>query len=359
MNGRQPLHLIQIVRRFGPVGGMERYVWELSRELAALGCRVTVLCEQLLADAPPPDIDLVELGVVAPKPRWLAHLRFSARVSAWLSAHPEHGRIIHSHERTAAHHFTTFHGPPFASMLDKPWWQRISPRVYANLWLERRELCAPHVRAVIPNSPLIAEALRRHYPAIAERIEQPIAPGVGDVAPRPARITPTSGGVIGFIGKEWKRKGLDIAVRAVASARRQRPDLQFIVAGPEPAAVRHLFADWSDGYTLLGETDSAPLYAQFDLLLHPARQEPYGMVIAEARAAGVALLVSDACGIADELEAGAVLPLNSGTGEWANAIERCIGQQQQPIHRSWRCVAEEQIACYRRHPNAASNPADQ
>jgi len=36
-----PLNIVLIVRRYGPVGGMERYVWEMSREIAELGHRVT------------------------------------------------------------------------------------------------------------------------------------------------------------------------------------------------------------------------------------------------------------------------------------------------------------------------------
>lgn len=350
-----PFNIALIVRRYGPVGGMERYVWEISREMAALGHQITILCEQLLAEPTPDKIRVIELGAVSPKPRWLAHLRFSARVSAWLTAHPETDRIIHSHERTAEHQFTTFHGPPFASVKQKPWWQRISPRIYANLWLERRELCAPQVRAIIPNSPLIADALCRYYPSVAALLTDPIAPGVGDIPPRPNRQVPENGGVVGFIGKEWKRKGLDIAVAIVAAMRRQRPEIEFIVIGPEPEAVRPLFREWRGGYTLMGETDATPLYAQFDLLLHPARQEPYGMVIAEAQAAGVPVLISDACGIAANLNPEMVLSAGADVSEWVRAAEQRIATQPTIVTRHWRTVAEEQLACYEKHNPAADN----
>ena len=343
------LHIVLIVRRYGPAGGMERYVWEISREMAALGHHVIILCEQLLAETAPDKVQIIELGCVSPKPRWLAHLRFSAKVSAWLKAHPEHKRIVHSHERTGEHQFTTFHGPPFAAVKNKPWWQRISPRIYANLWLEQRELCAPQVKAIIPNSILIADALRQYYPSIATRLTNPITPGTGDIPGRADHQISPLGGVIGFIGKEWKRKGLDTAVAIVAKVRQQRPDIEFMVAGPSPDEIAHLFHDWSGGFTLLGETDSRPLYAQLDLLLHPARQEPYGMVIAEAQSAGVPVLVSDACGIAGELEHAAVLSLDTDISDWANAVEKRIGQQTIVARRSWETVAEEQIDMYRQY----------
>jgi len=343
------LNIVLVVRRYGPVGGMERYVWEMSREMVALGHQVTILCEQIEAEAAPDGMHIVELGSVAPKPRWLAHLRFSAKVSKWVAAHPSESMIIHSHERTGVHQFSTFHGPPFAAVKNKPWWQRISLRIAANLWLEHREVCGAQVKAVTPNSPLIAHALRQYYPATASRLTAPVTPGVSPIPARPNRQISPTGGIIGFVGKEWKRKGLDIAVAIVAEVRKQRPDLILMVAGPDPDDIRHLFQAWDDGFQLLGETDSTPLYAQFDLLLHPARQEPYGMVIAEARAAGVPVLISDACGIASELDQDAVLNINASISDWVTAIETKIGQQMPSVTRSWKAVAQEQIAMYQQY----------
>lgn len=119
-----------------------------------------------------------------------------------------------------------------------------------------------------------------------------------------------------------------------------------MVAGPAPEKIRHLFAGWQEGYSLLGETDSTPLYAGFDLLLHPARQEPYGMVIAEARAAGVPVLVSSACGIATELEPESVLDLAADNAAWVRRCSALIGQPSGSTVRSWETVAREQFDCY-------------
>ena len=41
------MKILHVVRRYGPVGGMERYVWELTHELRKLGHEVEVLCELL------------------------------------------------------------------------------------------------------------------------------------------------------------------------------------------------------------------------------------------------------------------------------------------------------------------------
>ncbi|MDQ6956943.1 MAG: glycosyltransferase family 4 protein, partial [Mariprofundaceae bacterium] len=83
----KPLVIAQICRRFGPVGGMERYVWELCRELASMGHQVHVLCEINLCSEPLSRVNIHELGVIPPKPRWLSYLRFSRRVHIWLEQH--------------------------------------------------------------------------------------------------------------------------------------------------------------------------------------------------------------------------------------------------------------------------------
>lgn len=342
-----PMHIVQIVRRFTPNGGMERYVWELCRELAAVGQRVTVLCERQETPEPTGLIEVVTLGSIKPKPRWLSHLRFSRRVADWLQSHADEAAVIHSHERTGNHHVTTFHGPPFAAIRQKPWWQKLSPRIYANLWLEKREVCGKQVEAVVPNSVLIAERLAAFYPCIGGRFTAPVPPGVDPFPPRPARNIQENGGIVGFVGKEWQRKGLDIAVSIVGQMRKTRPELVFRVAGPEPDAVRHLFSDWDGGYELLGRADVRDFYRDIDLLIHPARMEPFGMVITEAMSAGVPVLVSDQCGARSEVPAEQVLGLEQPHEVWTGVANTLIGTTPAPYRRSWQQVTMEQLTIYR------------
>lgn len=342
---------LHVVRRYGPVGGMERYVWELTRALAQAGQPVTVVCERLHAPAPA-GIDVHELGEVAPRPRWLALLRFSRRVERWLREHPQPGVLIHSHERLGVHQLTTFHGPPFATVLERPWRRWLSLRVRMQLWLERRELLGANVRAVVPNSPLIAQQLLRYYPEVRERLCAPVPPGVAAGPVRPARRAPAEGGVIGFVGKEYKRKGLEQAVAIVAELRRRRPKAELWVVGPDPSEVESLFAGWRGGYRLLGWSSDPAVYANMDLLLHPARAEPYGMVIAEAMAAAVPVVISDRCGIAPEVSprAGSVLSLEASPTAWIVACEQQLARALPPggFVRGWPQVAAEQLAVYRR-----------
>jgi len=46
-------------------------------------------------------------------------------------------------------------------------------------------------------------------------------------------------------------------------------------------------------------------YSEFDVLLHPALAEPYGMVTSEAMAARVPVVISDRCGAESHVAANA------------------------------------------------------
>jgi UDP-glucose:(heptosyl)LPS alpha-1,3-glucosyltransferase len=329
----QPLRVLHVVRRYGPVGGMERYVWEVTRELRDLGHEVLVICEVCMAEKPA-GIRVVELGACRPRPRWLALLHFGNHVATWLAQHPQLGSLIHSNERLSRHDVTTFHGPPFATIFDKPWWRWLSIRVAMQLFLERRELSV--ARYIVPNSQFIKQQLSDYYPALQHKLTEPV---------------PADGGVIGFVGKEWQRKGLPFAVEVVKRLRRTRPHLKFRVVGPAVADIQHLFDDAGNDQ-LLGWSTVAH-YAEFDVLLHPAKAEPYGMAISEAMAACVPVVISDRCGAAPQVsaEAGAVLSLDAGVDAWVAALEqqlaRTIAVPQ--FVRSWREVAQEYEIIYRDH----------
>ncbi len=333
--------IAQVVRRYGPVGGMEKYVWELTRELARRGHPVLVVCERKMCEDFP-GITVHETGAIRQRPRWLSLLRFSNRVEAYFADHP--GYLIHSHERLGIHHVTTFHGPPFATIFEKPWHRRLSLRVWMQLWLEKRELLSAAL--VVPNSPLIREMLGKYYPEAKQT--DPVPPGVEPGKIRPGHPVPVNGGVVGFVGREWKRKNLEMALEIVARLSKRRPELKLLIYGPDPSEIDSLVS--KRGFDLECRGWKDPDYAEMDLLLHPAKAEPYGMVVAEALAARVPVVISDHCGIATYLDgdSGEVLGLEQGEEEWAQACERQLSREVFPasFSRSWGEVADEYERIY-------------
>ena len=346
------MKLLYVVRRYGTVGGMERYVWETTRELSLQGHEVTVLCQRCHAPSPA-GVVTHELGNIPARPGWLALLRFSWQVKNWLRQNPRPGFVIHSHERLDIHDITTFHCTPFATIRDKPIWKRLSLRVAMHLYMERRELATAKI--IVPNSNIIRDQLAHYYPAFKHKLAKPITPGV---VAAPLQIqakpnVPANGGVIAFIGHEWKRKGLPFAVKIVAELRRSRPELVLWVIGPEPESIHHLFTDWNGGYRLLGWQNDNRYLTKIDVLLHPAHSEAYGMVISEAMAAQVPVVVSNACGAAQDVheKSGSVVSQQASLNEWVQALQVQLlrTSSSTSFNRSWREIADEYGCIYRQY----------
>ncbi len=354
------MQLVHVARRYGPVGGMERYVWELTNHLHQLGFDVVVLCETNLSNTSN-GIQVHELGKVTSRPRWIGYMQFSNLVSLWLKSNPHPQRLVHSHERLKDHQVTTIHGSVFATVLDKPWWKLISLRIWMQLYLEKRELSTASY--IVPNSFLMKKQLAHYYPNFAKKLTQPIIPGVETpnaqyTTPKEKRAIAQDAGRIVFVGYEWKRKGLAFAVSIVEHLQKTRPHLEFHVVGPEPIKIKHLFKNWSSGYFLRGKI-SPPNYHEFDVLLHPASSEPYGMVISEAMAAGIPVVISDFCGAAQSVESasGEVLSLQSSVATWSHALNEQLNRQDTPPNfvRSWEEMTKEYVLIYQdffnRHPS--------
>ena len=107
--------IVHIVRRFGCVGGMESYVWNLTHELVRLGLQIEIICEETFGQFDP-NILIHRIPKSQPKPRWRSMQRFRKLVTQYVNDNfQSHQVLIHSHERSDCHHVTTFHGPPISS----------------------------------------------------------------------------------------------------------------------------------------------------------------------------------------------------------------------------------------------------
>ena len=341
-------HVIQVVRNWGPVGGMESYVWHLSHALAENNHRVTIVCEKSHAVTAASNIEVIETGLLPPKPRWILYWRFANKVEAVVQSILSRTQcIVHSHERCISHDLTTFHSMPFAGIKDKSIWRRLSIRVWAYLCMEARELGAPPNPAVciVPVSAVISRAISKHYPSVVNQIVAPISPGVMAMPTRPKRIVAVDGGTIGFIGKEWGRKGFALFMQIATQLQKQRPHLRLVVLGPEQAEVADQCRNYPGAIAFLGWQSSESFFQELDLLIHPASSEAYGMVIAEAMACHVPVLVSDACGAAVDVSErhGTVLSLHNSVIEWAQAGDALLRNTQSMTGylRQWAQVAAE------------------
>jgi len=343
------MQIVQIVKRFGLVGGMEEYVFRIVTEFAKLDFQVIVLCEQNCS-LPIENVTIYEFGRFE-KPRWFAHYKFSQRVNRWLAQNPYNKRIVHSHERQSMHQVTTFHTTPFNQ--GKPWaWRFLSLRNLFYERLERRELFADSVKAIVPVSNLLGEMIKRKHPKSESLLKDAVHPGV--LMQTECHVsknqTPSDGGTLGFIGKEWKRKGLPKVVGIWRELKKTRPKLKLRIAGVSPEMIAHLFGPDDKDIEVLGLIkDKESFYMSINLLVHPAKHEAFGMVITEALSMGVPVLCSSECGASECVNSanGFSLPSTEKLISWADkASEIMSANSIIKYEMSWQEVASRYADIY-------------
>jgi glycosyltransferase involved in cell wall biosynthesis len=115
-----------------------------------------------------------------------------------------------------------------------------------------------------------------------------------------------------YVGRLSPEKNLTVLLDAFAQFRSRAPDdvrsrwsLEFVGGGPQKGELEAHIADC--GYEAIKISpgvdwrDVAKVYARSDVLILPSISEPWGLVVNEAMACGLPVLVSDRCGCAPDL----------------------------------------------------------
>ena len=95
-----------------------------------------------------------------------------------------------------------------------------------------------------------------------------------------------------FVGRDWARKGGDLALQVVAALRHQGMPCELTVVGDGP--------DLPAGATRLGRVPRermGELYASHDVLLEPARANAGGVTLTDATASGLPVVASRTGGV--------------------------------------------------------------
>jgi glycosyltransferase involved in cell wall biosynthesis len=109
-----------------------------------------------------------------------------------------------------------------------------------------------------------------------------------------------TGCVFLYVGRIWTGKGLDELFAAYRQLRATRDDISLLVAGDGVDNDRYVVSESSvPGVRFAGFVQPAvlpELYAIADVLVFPTHGDPNGLVVEEALAAGLPVIVSDAAG---------------------------------------------------------------
>jgi len=300
-------------------GGAERYAVAVAQQLAQQH-EIHVFTQHVGSAVTGVTVHLIPVPMR--RPRWINQLYF-ATVTWWRTRRGFD--IVHSHENTWHGQVQTAHVLPVKHNVfhGKTGWAKAvaiakvlsSPRLLAYLALERLRYRMRRGSCVIATSVPLRDALLRVYPVLNGRVEV-IAPGI-DQAPgrcdaatqRTARASlglPELGAGLLLVGNDFKKKGLPTLLRALVDI--PQADWLAVVGQSRQLPQMQAMAD-ALGLThrvhFLGAcSDVATVYRAADLLVHPTLEDSYAMVVLEAMAFGVPVVVSGPqfCGIAAHLQ---------------------------------------------------------
>jgi len=331
------MKVVQVVKRFGLCGGMEEYAFRLTEELSKMGIKVKVLCEVQVTETQD-QIEVIKLGESRKKPRWLSHIQFSNKVSRWVKDHAEKNEVIHSHERISCHHVTTIH----STLFNFPKKGFPSFRKCMNEYLEKKEISCDSLKKIVPVSHLIADEVHKKYPYVQKKLSSPIPPGITKIGITKKKFVPGKP-VIGFMGKEWKRKGLPKVIKIWRELRKEIPGIELCLAGFPTQDDIGLLNNESDKVQILGYLeDKNEFFGKIDILLHPAKKEAYGMVIAEASSIGIPVVFSKQCGAAEDehinpkIVNNESIPLIKWKYSIIDILDFCAPKTEHNRFRSWK-----------------------
>lgn len=195
----------------------------------------------------------------------------------------------------------------------------LSPPVdYGAGWRDRETRLYRGARAIATFSRRVAESLQRDYGVHGERLH--VVGGGANVWPdTPERFD--DGETILFVGRDFRRKGGQVLLRAFELLRRQRAGrVRLMVAGPRQRLAL------PDGARWLGPVDPASLQALFaraTVFALPTLREPFGLAFLDAMACSVPC-VGTLVGAVPEIVEHGVTGLLVPPGD-ARALARALG----------------------------------
>lgn len=364
-------------RTFSPTGGgAERYSIALVEQLSARH-EMHVFAQDIGHQWP--GVTYHKVSSPLRKPRWINQLWFAT--ATWWATRRGFD-VVHSHENTWHGEVQTVHVLPVKYSLFRERhgvrrvlrWIKVvtSPRLLAYLGLERARYAAQPGRQVVVTSESLRPIMEASYPGCSAAISV-ITPGIT----LPSRVTadrkhetrvrlglPAEGTCLLFVGNDYRKKGLQALLQAMT----QLPAgvVLAVVGNPAHIAEFRALADTlklgARVFFLGALMDVSPAYEAADILVHPTFEDTFAMVVLEAMAHGLPVVVSGPkyCGISGLLSQGAnalLLDDPRDAGELARVLGDLLAQA--PLretlsggalafaaHYQWREIALQQEALY-------------
>lgn len=360
-----------VVPKYGLIGGGELFVSELTERLAQKpDYDIHVFANQWRKQSD--KITFHKVPIIT-FPKWLTTVSFAYFANRKIAS--MNFDLIHTHDRIFKADICTVHFIPHRIWVKEiRGKKRLSLFDRATCWVERKIFESGNCRIFMPVSNLAKEKMLEEYQVDPDKIHV-VHPGVDvekfkkkDVAVRQEvrkefGIQDTDMLVL-FVGMNYELKGLDNLLKAVSLIKKinTNHDIKVLVAGKGNIKKYESMADQlgiGSNVIFAGVcSDIARIYQAGDILALLSGFDTFGMVVTEAMAAGLPVIVSDKVGAKDFVvqgENGFVVRQQDHTKISEILLRLAEGQMLSTMSRNarqnvadwdWNNVAQKVIATY-------------
>ena len=311
------MNLAFIAIRYDLVGGTERDLYELTRQLALRGHEVTIYCGQIRAE-PAVGVQIVRIPIFG---FGRIALLWSVAVQGPKVAFRGGHDLVYSFARCVKQDVVRCGGGLHCTYLEdvktlhsplKRFLRALSVFHCLMLWIERQQYSADNFIEITAISRQVQKEVQSIFEHPDEKFRV-IYDGIdlerfgegGDGASVRERFgIPVNARLLLFVGKGFERKGLATVLKAMASMSPDDVRLLIVGADQETGSYQSMAKSLglSDRVMFAGQQRRVEdFYHAADLLVLPSRQEAFGNVVLEAMACGVPAVVSRVSGAAEVL----------------------------------------------------------
>jgi len=301
-----------VVPKYGLVGGGERFVFELTERLANLpGYEIHVFSNKWRSESD--HITFHKIPIIT-FPKWLTSISFAYLANRKIAK--MNFDLIHSHDRVFKSNVVTLHSIPHRTWVrDIRQKRRPSLFDHGTSWTEKQMYNYSGCQMFLPVSSLVKIKVLEAF-KIDERKIRVIHPGV-DVErfqydnPHNRKEIRQAFGIsdtdflILFVGMNFEVKGLDSLLSAIALLKSEYDNDQvkvLVIGKGDTKKYKTLAHRLGIGKQLIFSgvrNDMEKIYQAGDILVMLSKFDTFGMVVTEAMAASLPVIISETVGAKD------------------------------------------------------------
>jgi UDP-glucose:(heptosyl)LPS alpha-1,3-glucosyltransferase len=306
-----------VIPKYGLVGGAEQFASELTGRLADQpGYNFHVFANRW--QGPRAGINFHHVSIVS-FPKFLTTISFACFTRRQLSA--DSFSLVHSHERIFAADIWTLHGVPHRYWINCVRKKKMSLYDMATSWVEKKMVMEGNCQKFIAVSNLTRDIFLQEYNIDPQKITV-IHPGVdlNDYATADRKLIRSDirkeygfgseEPIIVFASMNFEIKGLDAIMLSLAKLKTKQHSFKLLVVGKgnvKKYTQMAREANIAEDVVFTGPLSKGKLirlYLAGDMYIMLSKFDTFGMVVLEAMAAGLPVIISNNVGAKDIVEEG-------------------------------------------------------